>query len=69
MQIDEFHKNKLITNTVQELGVGSSFGELALITQLPRNATIVCREECHFAVLTKEHYDLILGKKYSQFFP
>ena len=67
VQIDEFHRNKLITNTVQELGAGSSFGELALITQLPRNATIVCRDECHFAVLTKEHYDLILGKNTRNF--
>jgi len=61
VQIDEFHNNKFTTKTVGELGVGSSFGELALITDLPRNATIMCSEECHFGVLTKEHYNLILA--------
>jgi len=61
VQIDEFHNNKFITKTVGELGVGSSFGELALITDLPRNATIICSEECHFGILTKEHYNLILA--------
>lgn len=53
-------KNVMIQ--VAELGSGYSFGELALITDKPRAATITCKEECHFAVLAKENYLTILGK-------
>ena len=35
---------------------GKSFGELALITSKPRAATIVCKQDCDFAVLDKQDY-------------
>lgn len=35
---------------------GKSFGELALITNKPRAATIKCLTECHFAVMNKINY-------------
>lgn len=40
---------------------GQSFGELALIKDQPRAASILCREDCDFMVLNKENYDNIIG--------
>lgn len=48
--------------TVATLEDGQSFGELALLKESPRNATITCITECHMAVLTKMDYLRILGK-------
>lgn len=33
-----------------------SFGELALTEKKPRAATIVAKEDCHFAILIKKHF-------------
>ena len=41
---------------------GSSFGELALINNQPRAASILCREPTHFAVLERDEYKRILGR-------
>lgn len=51
-------KAKLVTILRQ----GDCFGELALISNNPRAATVVCREDCHFAVLGRDQYTDILGK-------
>lgn len=45
---------------VRVLNTGEAFGELALINNKPRSATIVCKENCYFAVLEKEYYNNIL---------
>ena len=45
---------------VKEYYSGASFGELALIHEEPRAATIVCKTDCHFAYLEKDEYQLIL---------
>ena len=37
------------------MGKNDAFGELALINDQPRSATIVCTKDCHFAVLSKEN--------------
>lgn len=51
---------------VLELTSGNSFGELALIKDQPRAASIVCLTDCHFAVLRKKDYLKILGKAESR---
>ena len=45
---------------VAKLKTGSSFGELALINNEPRKATIMCLTDCFFAVLEKEDYVKVL---------
>ena len=42
------------------LGSGKMFGELGLINNKRRAATIICTEDTYFAVLSKEDYDRIL---------
>ncbi|CDW74956.1 UNKNOWN [Stylonychia lemnae] len=47
---------------VAKLVDGSSFGELALLEQKPRAATIRCLQNSHFMVLTKNDYVKVIGK-------
>lgn len=47
---------------VKEVHPGETFGELALITNASRAATVQCKSDCHFAVLEKKDYLRILGK-------
>lgn len=55
--------NNLVPVEVSQISAGGAFGELSVIeTQLkPRTATIICKEDCHFAVLDKNSYRQILG--------
>jgi len=46
---------------VKEVHSGETFGELALITNATRAATVQCKSDCHFAVLDKKDYLRILG--------
>lgn len=41
---------------VNQLSVGESFGELALLTMGPRSATVRCKDKCEFAVLGKDDF-------------
>jgi CRP-like cAMP-binding protein len=41
---------------------GDAFGEIALITNQKRTATIVCKEDCHLLALNKSAYNEILSK-------
>jgi CRP-like cAMP-binding protein len=47
---------------VVSLGTGESFGELALINEAPRAATITCHKECYFAVIGRAEYQRVLKK-------
>ena len=47
---------------VAQLSKGQSFGELALISNKPRAATVRCLSECHFLVLQKQDYQRVLGR-------
>ena len=38
---------------------GSAFGELELLTKKPRNATILCNDECIFLYLEKKQYEIV----------
>lgn len=48
---------------MKELEEGCAFGELALLNNKPRLASIKCHENCHFMVLEKKFFILILKKK------
>ncbi len=42
---------------------GESFGELSLLENKARSATVICKTDSHFAILDKTNYDRILSKK------
>lgn len=48
---------------VSLLATGANFGELALINNEPRAATIQCLSNCYFAVLSRENYAKTLRKQ------
>jgi len=47
---------------VKTMKAGESFGELALINDAPRAATIHCQSKCFFAVINKLDYDKFLKR-------
>jgi len=47
---------------VGKIGTGVGFGELALLNDKPRSATIITLENTHFAVLEKENFNEIMAK-------
>lgn len=49
-------------NEVKQITEGNSFGELALISNKPRAATIKCLENTDFAVMYKKDYLKVLLK-------
>lgn len=49
---------------IKTLSSGDSFGELALIENQPRAATIICDTDCYFSVLEKEYFNWILSINY-----
>lgn len=48
-------------SVLTELGTGAAFGELAILENKSRGATVVCKTNCHFASLHKTDYQNILG--------
>jgi CRP-like cAMP-binding protein len=57
------HRSVLLKD-IRQLTEGGSFGDAALIKgkSALRNATILCQEDCYFAVLDKENYERIIGE-------
>jgi CRP-like cAMP-binding protein len=47
-------------NLVGELGAGATFGDLALLNDDKRRATIVCKEDCEFLKVDKTDFNRIL---------
>lgn len=45
-----------LLHEVSKLGIGDSFGELALLNDEPRRATIICCTPCCFATLEKDKF-------------
>ena len=55
------YEKVVLTHEVKRITAGQYFGELALIYDSPRTATVQAVKKCHLAVLTKEDYDEILA--------
>lgn len=46
---------------IRKLGMGESFGEIAVRMDKKRTATVVCKKDAEFAVVSKSAFDRILG--------
>ena len=55
-QPDKMVRFKRVLNITK----GDIFGELALISNRKRAATITCYTDCHFAVLSRSSFQIIL---------
>ena len=55
------HKGRMLLN-VNKLGEGASFGDVALTSNKPRNATIVAGKDCYFGILDKATFDRTIGE-------
>ena len=42
--------------------IGQHFGELALINDAPRSATVTALTNCEFAILGRNDFDLVIKK-------
>jgi len=60
---DALGTDKFIQKKVGELSQGKAFGELAIMDESvkPRKATIVSKEDCHFATLSRSAFRSTLG--------
>lgn len=47
---------------LNRLGAGNAFGDLSLMGSRPRMASVRCLEETHFAVLSKQDFNNVLGQ-------
>jgi len=47
---------------IKMLTPGQSFGELALLNDAPRAATIRCNQECYFATIQREEWEKVLKR-------
>jgi len=45
---------------LKEISEGEIFGEIALMNNVKRTATIMCMTECYFATLTKNQFFMIV---------
>jgi len=56
-------KEQLIfmSKDVKMLNIGECFGEISLIENRPRQATVTAVTDCHLAVLYKKDFDEILS--------
>lgn len=65
--MEEFKKKY---DELAELRGGEFFGQVALIENKARMASIKCLEDCHFAILSKEDFNRALGaiekRKYNE---
>lgn len=61
-----YHDNSgdFIEKDIGEMTTGTAFGELAILENKPRAATVVCKTDCMFASLNKGDYRNILGFYY-----
>ncbi|KAL4500609.1 hypothetical protein ABPG72_003033 [Tetrahymena utriculariae] len=57
---------KIELTCVKELNDGTSFGELSLLQNKKRLATIICHTNCHMAILNKQQFVQVLGESEEQ---
>ena len=48
---------------LRDLEVGESFGDLALLSDAKRSASVLCKSDCEFLVVTKDQFDSLFLKK------
>jgi hypothetical protein len=60
-QLDKYNEYQWFVD-VAKLRTGASFGELALINNEPRAATIKCITDCSFAILESCDYNKVLKR-------
>lgn len=68
MLFDDKTQKNYFFYELKSIKTGDSFGQLALMENKPRSASIICKEDCHFAILDKEHFDGILSKLFIFYF-
>ena len=51
------------SRVLASMGPGESLGEMAIIDELPRSATVVARSEVHALVLTREAFDQVVHEE------
>eukprot|EP00929_Paragymnodinium_shiwhaense_P111979 TRINITY_DN80226_c0_g1_i1.p1 TRINITY_DN80226_c0_g1~~TRINITY_DN80226_c0_g1_i1.p1 ORF type:complete len:596 (+),score=111.83 TRINITY_DN80226_c0_g1_i1:244-2031(+) len=56
----KYHDHSFLGVQVAVKGSGDIFGELALLQEQPRSATIKCREECEFLIISRASFDQVL---------
>ena len=61
MLFDDKTQRNYFFYELKTIKTGDSFGQLALMENKPRSASIICKEDCHFAILDKENFDGILS--------
>ena len=66
MQEEDQKTGKKHNMIIGELGAGAAFGELALLHDDRRRATIVCHENCEFLKIDKPDFDEVLKKNYER---
>jgi CRP-like cAMP-binding protein len=54
---------RTVNKKVNTLGKKGYFGELALLNNAPRIATVRCIETCYFGVLSRQSFKEIIGSK------
>jgi CRP-like cAMP-binding protein len=54
---------RTVNKKVNTLSKKGYFGELALLNNAPRIATVRCIETCYFGVLSRESFKGIIGSK------
>ena len=48
---------------IKTIGAGDSFGEMALMNNKPRAASIVCLTDCDFIILDKASFNKLVSKR------